>query len=102
MACCSACAQGRACGSRPRRNPEKKPSAASQVPKGQIDFIVGNLHVSTPVEEVSNNVRRRCEKAGFPASVTKACVAYAQKAHKRNLDLYQDVMMGTSRSRRRR
>jgi hypothetical protein len=102
MACCSACAQGRACGSRPRQNPDKKPSAASQVPKGEIDFIVGRYHVATPVEEVAENIRSRCQKAGVPAAVTKACVAYAQKAHKRNLDLYQDVMMGTSRSRRRR
>jgi hypothetical protein len=106
MSCCSACAQGHACsGSRDnprkrRHNPDKKPSAASKVPKSQIDFIVGNIHVGTPDEEVADNIRRRCEKNGFPAAVMKACVVYALKAHKRNRDLYNDVMMGRTSRRR--
>ena len=83
-----------------RSNPDKKPSAASKVPKSQIDFIVGNIHVGTPDEEVADNIRRRCEKNGFPAAVMKACVVYALKAHKRNRDLYNDVMMGRTSRRR--
>lgn len=83
-----------------RHNPDKKPSAASKVPKSQIDFIVGNIHVGTPDEEVADNIRRRCEKNGFPAAVMKACVVYALKAHKRNRDLYNDVMMGRTSRRR--
>jgi len=84
-----------------RSNPDKKPSAASQVPKGEIDFIVGRYHVGTPVEEVAENIRVRCQKAGVPAPVAKACVAYAQKAHLRNRDLYEDVMLGRTSRRRR-
>ena len=109
--CCSACARGHACsgGRRTRKNPDeapakpKKPSVASQVPKKQIEWIMGNVHVGTSDAEVTADWKKRCAK--LPAALAKACTAYALKVHHKNQDLYRDVMsgaIGSGKPRRRR
>lgn len=108
--CCSACARGHACsGRKTRENPDKpapkakKPSVASQVPKKQIEWIMGNVHVGTSDAEVLAEWKKRCAK--LPAALAKACTAYALKVHRKNQDLYNDVMsgsIGSGKPRRRR
>jgi hypothetical protein len=71
------------------------------VPKGEIDWIVGNMHVGTPDEEVADDIARRCAKVGVPKAVATACVRHALKTHQRNRDLYSDVMMGRTSRRKK-
>lgn len=111
--CCSACARGHACsgGRRTRKNPDeapakpKKPSVASQVPKKQIEWIMGNVHVGTSDAEVTADWQKRCARAKVTPALAKAIIAYALKVHHKNQDLYRDVMsgaIGSGKPRRRR
>ena len=111
--CCSACARGHAGsgGRRTRSNPDdapakaKKPSVASQVPKQQIEWIMGNVHVLTPDEEVVGDWKKRCARAKVSPALEKAIIAYALKVHHKNRDLFTDVMsgsIGSGKPRRRR
>lgn len=113
--CCSACARGHACSGRKTRktrpNPDapaskpKKPSVASQVPKKQIEWIMGNVHVGTPDAEVVADWQKRCARAKLAPALAKACIAYALKIHRKNQDLYNAVMsgaIGSGKPRRRR
>jgi hypothetical protein len=84
----------------PKRNPTKKP--AGGIPKVQIEYIVGNIHVGEPDEVVRKNIEDRARKAGATDKLVKACGDYAVKVHQRNRNLYNDVMGGRIGSGRRR
>jgi hypothetical protein len=72
------------------------PSSASAedlpIPKGQIEWIVGNMHVATDDAEVAQNIRRRTKK--WPPAKIDEAVAYALEVHHKNRGLYSDVMSG--------
>lgn len=71
------------------------------VPRSQIDFLVGKLHVGTPDEEVAADIRKRAESAGWPKPVVTLAVNYAVKRHQANRGTYSDVMSGNiGRARR--
>lgn len=71
------------------------------VPRSQIDFIVGNFHVGTPDEEVAADIRERAESAGWPKPVVTLAVNYAVKRHQANRGTYSDVMSGNIGRKRR-
>lgn len=75
--------------------------AMKDVPRSQIDFLVGNLHVGTPDEEVAADIRKRCEGSKFPAPVVTLCVKYALDRHHKNGGMYSDVMSGNLDRKRR-
>lgn len=62
--------------------------------KFEIDWLMGRVHVGTPDEEVRANIEKRCKKAGFDAKLTRRCIDYAIKAHRKNQQDYTDVMTG--------
>lgn len=70
------------------------------IPKQQIDHVVGNLHVSTSDEEVRERVetlaRRQVEHKieGWLPEHVKQCGDYAVKVHHENQELYLRVMRG--------
>lgn len=105
--CCSQCAKGRPCCGA-RKNPSKPAATKASmkaVPKASIDWILGKVHVMTPDADVAADIERRCAKAGASPALVKKCVAYALKVHKRNRDLYIQVMtgnIGSGESRRSR
>lgn len=73
-----------------------------QIPKGQIEWLVGNMHVGVPDDEVRADIEARARKAGASASFAKACGNYAVTVHHRNQKLYNDVMGGRLREEARR
>lgn len=62
-----------------------------------IEWLVGKLHVGTPDDEVAADIRRRAEKAGWPAEARDRAVKIAPAAHHKNRDLYYDVVRGRIR-----
>jgi hypothetical protein len=70
--------------------------------KSQIDWLMGRVHVGTPDEEVRANIEKRCKKAGFDAKLTRRCSDYAIKAHRKNQQMYSDVMSGSFGPKRRK
>lgn len=105
MSCCSACSQGHSCSGskKPRKNPSKRPSSKLDAgTKSQIAWIMGNVHVGVPDEEVAADWMRRCAKAGATAAQTRAIVKHALAVHHKNLGLYGAVMSGRIGSGRRK
>ena len=98
--CCSACAKGRPCCS--RSNPSKGralTAAELSAAKGQIQWLVGNMHVGTTDEDVESNIRQRLAKARISGEPLRAgdvnkIVAHALKVHHDNQKLYSQVMWG--------
>ena len=71
------------------------------VPRADIKWIFGSLHVSTPAEDVESAIMTRIENAklsrqdhGFTDSVVRQSLAYALLCHADNIRLYRAVMLG--------
>lgn len=79
----------------------KRRYTLKDVPRSQIDLIVGNLHVGTPDEEVAADIRKRCEGSDMPAPVVTLAVKYAVDRHQKNRGVYSDVMSGRAGRARR-
>lgn len=71
-----------------------------EIPKQQIEHIVGNLHVSTSDEDVRERVeslaRNRVEGGieGWKVGHIKQCGDFAVETHHKNQELYLRVMRG--------
>lgn len=67
---------------------------APEVPRGQIEWLVARLHVSTPDRTIEANMRRRCRKLAATPEVIQEIVDFAILAHAANRDLFAHVMGG--------
>lgn len=76
----------------PKRCGRRLARAAKRVPRAQVDYILGRVHVGTSYLDVARLMWRR--SVGWPVDVRRACVRYAFKVHRRNRDLYAFVMRG--------
>lgn len=66
-----------------------------EIPKSQINFIVGNIHVYTPDEKVCEEILKRIVKGtkGTPSwtpALIKKAQAYALKVHHEHQKLVKD------------
>jgi hypothetical protein len=77
-----------------RANPSKRTNYDKLVPKGQIDFLVGRIHVGTPDSEVEADIRERSEKAKMSEPQIRANIKYALARHRANRGMYVAVMSG--------
>jgi|GEM_PF-4308329 hypothetical protein len=60
-----------------------------------ISYLVGNINVGESDREVARNILKRCKIAGTIAkSLRKVLAAFAVEEHRKNRDLYNDVVMG--------
>jgi len=63
-----------------------------------IEWVVGNMHVSTTRTEIVREFYRRYKKVGLhkrdSRRARRKVYKIALKAHKRNFDLYRRVMNG--------
>lgn len=65
-----------------------------KTPKAEIFWIVGRIHVGTPDNEIIDNFRARCKRAGASPQLTSAVIRYALKCHRDNQALYARVTRG--------
>lgn len=66
-----------------------------KVPYGQINQMVGALHIRTPDGDVADMIAERAKaNAGWTAKLTAHAVAYALARHRVNQGLYARVMGG--------
>lgn len=63
-----------------------------EIPKGQIRWLVGQMHVSTTEEEIREDILSRSVK--WPQEAREEAVKYALKCHRENQGLYHAVMTG--------
>jgi hypothetical protein len=68
----------------------------ARVPRGDISWLMGRVHVATPDSEIEADLRRRCAGAGstIPADLVDECVQYALAVHKANRDLFAHFRLG--------
>lgn len=80
-------------------NPVKrgKKAVPTEVPKSQIEWLVGRLNVGETDKTVREDIEARARKAGASDSLVKSCGDYAVKVHHKNIDLYNQVMSGRFR-----
>lgn len=64
----------------------------SRVPRTAIYWLMGQVRVSTPEDEVAADIRRRCTAPGYTPALIRQSVAYALICHQRNRDLYAHVI----------
>lgn len=67
-----------------------------KTPRGDIDWLVGTLHVGQSESEVIGEIEQRIPegKAGYTPAIRRECVRYALLAHQRNREVYRKVMVG--------
>jgi hypothetical protein len=63
----------------------------ARVPRGDIHWYMGRVHVATSDEDVAADIRKRCTAPGFTETLIKASIRYALVCHKRNRQLYHYV-----------
>ena len=56
----------------------------ARVPRGDIHWLMGRVHVGTPDTEVAADIRKRCTAPGYTSSIVRQSIAYALECHKRN------------------
>jgi hypothetical protein len=66
-----------------------------KLPRYDLKWFMGRVHVGTPDSEVEADIRRRC--AAWPPRMIGQAVAYALECHKANQGLYRYVMGGSYR-----
>jgi hypothetical protein len=60
----------------------------ARVPRADIHWLMGRVHVATADDEIAADIRRRCaDQPGYTAAIVRQSVAYALECHKRNRDL---------------
>jgi hypothetical protein len=68
---------------------------ASNIPRGQIEFLVGRMHVNEPLGVVAKEIRRRClTSPGSSKPLCDAAARYAKKVHLDNRIMYLAVSRG--------
>lgn len=65
-----------------------------RMPRSAISWLINRLHVSISDEEIERDIRNRCTAPGYTEPLIKQSVSYALECHKRNRDLYHDVVCG--------
>lgn len=66
-----------------------------RVPRYDVNWLMGRVHVSLSDTQVEADIRRRCRNVdGMTEALIKATVRYALIVHHRNQDLYHRVMTG--------
>jgi len=77
---------------------EYEKTVPSYVPKGDIHWLMGRVHVGTPDAEIEQEIRRRLEamiRAGKAnEGMVAECVKYAIACHRENQGLYNAVVTG--------
>ena len=59
------------------------------VPRNDIRWLMGRVHVGTCAAEIEADIRDRCAKnPAFTPSLIKQSIAYALECHKRNRALF--------------
>lgn len=67
----------------------------ARVPRRDVNYLMGRVHVGTPDAEVEADIRRRCEgKPGYTPGLVEQSVRYAIECHQRNRELFRHVMGG--------
>jgi hypothetical protein len=66
----------------------------ARVPRVDIHWLIGRVHVGTSDDEVAADVRKRCTAPGYTPAIVRQSVAYALECHRRNRALYSRVMGG--------
>jgi hypothetical protein len=61
----------------------------ARVPRADISWLMGRVHVGTTAAEIEADIRKRCNAPGYTASLIKQSVAYALECHRRNGDLFR-------------
>lgn len=64
------------------------------VPKAQLRFLLGRVHVATPDRDVVRDLYRRFRRHPNTKAWRKRCYRFALKCHHANLSLYRHVMKG--------
>lgn len=66
------------------------------IPKQAIDYLINKLHVGTTEDDIAQILTDRIAKAKvpWPTSAVKDAVGYGIQSHRRNQDLYGNVMAG--------
>jgi len=65
-----------------------------RVPRGQISFLLGRIHVGTPYREVRDDIDSRARKVNLPEEVRRGAIRYAMATHYDNRTLYREVTSG--------
>jgi hypothetical protein len=78
-------------------NPAGERKKRLPIPKAQLDWLVGRMHVGESNEHVEAEVRKRTVGEGWTEARVKEAVTYALKQHARNRQMYNDVMRGNFR-----
>jgi hypothetical protein len=63
----------------------------AKVPRGDIHWLVGRMHVSTPDKDVAADIRSRCNAPGYTPEIVNQSIAYALECHHRNQALYHQA-----------
>ena len=69
------------------------------IPQGQIEWLVGNMHVGTPRRDVVKDFARRFRRARlehgkrFDRAFRKACYRHALAAHEDNRSLVREFRL---------
>ena len=66
----------------------------ARVPRHSISQLMARVHVGTSDDDISADIRKRCNAPGYTERLIKQSIAYALECHKRNRDLYRRVMSG--------
>ncbi len=67
-----------------------------EIPKGSISWLVGRLHCCEKDSSVEREIRERTEgRADWTEEKIREAIAYALQEHKKNRELYYDVMGGS-------
>lgn len=74
------------------------------IPKQAIDYAIAKLHIGTSEEEVAKYIADRIGKAkvAWPNNAVKDAVNYALDSHRKNQNLYGDVMAGNIGNKKER
>ncbi len=64
----------------------------STVPRHDVSWYMGRVHVGTSDEAVKADIVERCKGPGYTAGIVRQTVAYALWCHRKNQGLYRSVM----------
>jgi hypothetical protein len=64
------------------------------IPKGQISWLVGRMHVSTSDNAVRADIRKRCTAPMWTEEKIVEAELYALSVFHEDQDLYRDVVNG--------
>lgn len=63
----------------------------SRVPRADISWLMGRVHVGTTDAEITADIHKRCDgKPGYTDSIIRQSIAYALECHRRNRKLFTD------------